>query len=194
MNEVTVIPAPEKNDAISRIRKFMSPIESGIVLTASEEKILQRLTFANGLLAEKKFTSEEIAEKIKEVFHVSIFTSRNDVNNCYALFVNVTEDYVRYTLKHHIEDMRILVEQWKKDKSLAALLPKLFAEITRALSCLPVEKTNNDIPPPVLVFNTTKEIKAPMDAGDAINLADKIISAMKVEDVPFEDLQNESGK
>lgn len=192
MSKSLLVRIPEKTDAFSRIKKFMSNHESGVVLTAVEEKMLTRLIYANGLLSEKKFTREQVAEKIKAVYGVSIYTARADINNTYSLFVSITEDYKRYTLFHHIEFLQQKLQQWKDDKSMAPMLPKLAAEITRAIAAMPVEVNNADVPAPVVLVQTTVNIVSNLTAADALKEADELIEFEKNHEyTEYEDLKNE---
>lgn len=183
---------PEKTDAFSRIKKFMSATESGIVLTATEEKILIRLTYAHGLLSERKFTREQIAEKIKDLHGVSIYTARADINNTYTLFATVTEDYKRYALLHHVEFIDQKINQWSNDKSLSSLIPKLLAEKTRALAAMPVDPSTAEVPQPIIIVNITGAMPQTMSANDALKAADELIEFEKTHEyVDFEDLKDE---
>lgn len=188
MNDVSLY--VDKGDALSRIKTFMSNAESGVMLTPNEEKILSRLIYANALLSERKFTTEQVAEKIKEKFGCSIFTARNDINNTYTLFVSITEDYKRYTLWHHVEFLRQKLKAWETDKSLAHLLPKLSDSITKAIAAMPVKPEAPDIPAPIILINVVGgKITAPeMSPDEARKEADEIIKQEeKGEYIDFED-------
>jgi len=170
----------------------MSKEESGIELTAKEEAILNRMIYANALLAEKKYTREEIAGKVKSRYGVSIHTARNDIDASYSLFVTVTEDFKRYALFHHIEDINATIRQWSTDKSLAPLLPKLFAERTRAINSMPVTIQSPDVAAPVIIINTTTGLSSPMDIEDALKEADKLIEFEKNHDyIQFDENKDE---
>lgn len=155
----------------------MSNEQSGIILSAIEEKMLQRLQYANALLSEKKDTTEEIAQRIKERFEISIWTARKDITNCYALFAEVTDDYKRYTLIHHIEFIEQQLQRAKDDKSLAGLIPKLLAEKTRAIMAMPSKIENPDLPAPIVNLHTTTTIISPMDLTKAMEQAEALIKA-----------------
>lgn len=181
----------EKDDAFSRISKFMGPNESGVVLTGKEEKILTRWTLAHSLLAERKFTREEIAEKISKIHSVSLFTARSDIDNAYKLFISITKEYKQYTLWQSVEDIDKLINKWKDDKSLAALLPKLFAERTRAIAAMPLEAAAPNLPAPVIIVQTTGAINSPMAIDEALKEADKLIQFEKDHEyLDFEDSQD----
>jgi hypothetical protein len=173
---------PEKKDAYSRIRAFMSNEESGIVLTSEEEKKLDRLIIANSLLSERKYTREEIAEKIKQKFAVSIWTARNDINLAYSLFSNVTEDYKKYTLHHHVEDINKLIAKWSLDKTLITLIPKLLEAKTRAIAAMPTTNDIPDVPAPVVIVNVTQTITSDLSPDEAMKEADKLIELEKSHD------------
>lgn len=193
-NNALAIFIPEKNDAYSRIQKFMSNEESGITLSPKEENMLSRWIYANGMLSEKKFTEDEIAEKIKDKFSVSIYTARNDINYTYRLFARVTNDYKRYTLKHHIEFLQQRLQLWKTDKSMAAFIPKLSDSITKAIAAMPAEIELPDIPPPVIIVSTTRDIKPKMSPEEALKEADAIIEYEKTQEyIEFEEVNKEDG-
>lgn len=179
MSRKLAVILPEKNDAFTRIKKFMSSEESGVTLSATEEKMLLRFMMANSLLAERKFTRDQIAEKIKEGFGVSIHTARADINNAYSLFVTVTEDYRRYTLFHHIEFIDQQILKASTDKSLVHLLPKLLDAKTKAVMAMPVEMQAPNVPAPVIIVNVTADIKQSMPISEIIAAADKMIQFEK---------------
>ncbi len=184
----------EKTDAISRIQRFMSNQESGVVLTGEEEKILSRLIYANALLSERKYNQEAIIERIREKFSVSPWTARNDIDNTYSLFSSVTEDYKRYTLKHHIEDIEKKIRQWENDKSMAHLLPKLYEARTRAIVAMPVKLERPDLPPPVIVLNLTGNIiQSGLTADQARAQADELLKFedKEITDIDHEEVKNE---
>lgn len=183
---------PEKKDPFSRIKKFMSNEESGVVLTAKEEEMLSRWIYANSLLSENKYTREDVAKKIQVNYKVSIHTARLDIDRAYSLFVKITDDYKRYTLFHHIEQINAKIQAWGNDKSLAPLLPKLYAEKTRAIAALPVELQAPDVPAPIIIINTTTGILQRMTTEEAIAEADKLIEFEKQhEELDFEDLADD---
>lgn len=181
----------ESNDAISRISRFMSNTESGVVLTIHEEKMMSRLMYANGLLSEKRYSRVKIEEMIVSKFGVSSWTARADINNTYTLFVTVTEDYKRYTLFHHIESIEAEINKVKNDKSLVHLLPKLLAEKTKAIAALPVKTERPDLPAPVIVLSVVGEMKKPeMDTVTAREEADSIIELEDKDFIDYEEVKN----
>lgn len=183
---------PEDKDPLSRIIKFMSNEESGIVLTGIEERILARLIYTHGLLTERKWNSEEIAEKVKERFAVSIHTARNDINKSYRLFSTVSTDYKKFTLKHHVEYIDQLIREWSHDKSLKSLIPKLLAEKTRAVQAMPVDEQPPNIPAPVIIINSTSNIESPVADADLLEAADELIKFEKEKEyLEFQDEPDE---
>lgn len=199
MKKTALIEAPEKEDALSRIRRFMSSEESGIVLSVTEEKMLQRWILANSLITERKFSRDEIAERIKDTHGVSIHTARSDINNAYSLFVSVTADYKRYTLQLHIEFIEKQIMKASTDKSLMPLLPKLLAEKTRALMALDVEQSNPDLPAPMinlymLMMGGGPAKKANSDLNSLLQEADKLIEFEKNHEyTDFSEVKDEPG-
>lgn len=186
------ITLPEKTDAYSRISKFMSPEESGIVLTGKEELILARWTTAYGLLVERKFGREEIVSKIEALYKVSKFTARNDIDNAYKLFINITKEYKQFTLWQTVEFIDQKINQWKDDKSLAPLIPKLLAEKVRAINAMPVDMKAPDLPPPIIIVKSIGAINSPLGINEALLEADKLIEYEKEHEyTDFEDLTDE---
>jgi hypothetical protein len=177
MSKKEVVKLP--GDSYSRIKLFLSPTETGIVLTAKEEEMLKRFVFANGMLSEKKWTRNEIAAKIKEVHGVSYWTALHDINTAYTLYHQVTEDYKRYTLVNHVEDIDKLIQQWSKDKSMAPYLVKLFEAKTKAIQSIPVQLVNPDVPAPVINVSVVKNTTIIMNKDEAIDEADKLIQFEK---------------
>lgn len=193
MNKGVTFFIAEKTDAFSRIKKFMSGEESGVVLSATEEKMLGRMIYANGMLAENKYTEEYVANKIKEHHGVSIFTARNDIRNTYSLFVSVTEDYKRYGLFHHIEFLKQELQRCKGDKSMANLIPKLSDSLTKAYAAMPVKPSTPDIPQPIIVIDTRgRYIKATIDPDEADKEADLLIAMEEKESyIDFEETKKD---
>jgi hypothetical protein len=186
---------PQKTDAFSRIKVYMSEPDSGIVLVTKEEQMLKRMVFADRFLSENKYTVDEVAEKLKDLFGISIWTAKDDIKKTYTLFAGVTEDYKRYAMRHHVEFLNKKISQWENDKSMAPFLPKLIAEKTRALAALPVQAEAPDVPPPVIIVNVTANIIAPMDAGDALSQADKLIEFEKEHEyLEFEETPDDERK
>lgn len=195
MSRSLAVVIPQKTDAFSRIKAYMSDPDSGIVLVAKEEQMLKRMVFANTFLSENKYTVDEVAEKLKDLFGVSIWTAKDDIKKTYTLFASVTEDYKRYAMRHHIEFLNKKISQWENDKSMAPFLPKLIAEKTRALAALPVQPEAPDVPPPVIIVNVTADIKAPLQTIDAISQADKLIEFEKEHEyLEFEDKPEDEPK
>lgn len=181
-------------DALSRIQLFMSNQESGVVLTGEEEKILSRLIYTNALLSERKYSSEQIIEKIKEKFAVSQWTARADIEKTYALFSAVTEDYKRFTLKLHVEAIERKIVQWENDKSLAHLLPKLYAEKTRALAEMPVQRQLPNTPAPVIILDMRGTFNKPdISAEQARQEAETLLKLEEsdITDLDYEDTKDE---
>lgn len=173
------LPADDKNDTLTRIKQFMSSEESGVVLTPAEEKILTRWTRAHSMLQEKKFSREEIAEKIKQYYNVSIYTARSDIDNAYSLFVSVTQDYQRYSLFYQVEYIDKLLAKAEVDKSMLQMIPKLLAERTRAIAAMPVKITGPDLPAPVInlfgVFYNQTQPESKQNISSLLDEADKLI-------------------
>ncbi len=195
MKKSLAISIPQKTDAFSRIKEYMSDPQSSIVLNSKEDQMLKRMIFANKLLSENKHTRDEVEEKIKQNFAVSIWTAKDDIKKTYTLFAGVTEDYKRYAIRHHVEFINKKINEWSSDKSMAPYLPKLIAERTRALAALPVEPEAPDIPPPVIIVNVTTNITAPVILEDAIKEADKLIEFEKDHEyLEFEDNNDDGDK
>lgn len=185
---------PETKDAISRIRKFIGPNESGVILTPDEERMLARMAFAHGHLAENKFAEDQVAEKIKDLFSVSIYTAKADIRNTYSLFVTVTEDYRRYGLKHHIEFLKKELHRCSNDKSLAFLIPKLADSITKAYKELPVQMDVPPTPQPIIVIDTDGKLQAPSKTyEETVAEIDKLIAIeeKKKDYIDFNEVKDE---
>lgn len=170
-----------KEDAFSRIVKYMSNEESGVVLTAKEEQIMARWIYANGLLKERKFREEMVLDKIVDKFAVSKFTARNDISSARSLFVKLTKDLKKYALIHHVEDIAMQIAAWKSDKSLAPLLPKLYDSYTKALAALPEEAEAPTVATPIVnyVLVQNQNINVVMNGADALAAADDLIELEK---------------
>lgn len=177
----------EKNDAFTKILRFMT--DADIVLSAEEEKILDRWIYCDVLLRQRKFKEEDIIDKIKDKFSVSKFTARNDIYKAQALFEGARKVSKTYLLHHHIEDIALHIERIKFDKSLSHLLPKLYDSYTKAVLALPDETNKNVLPPPVFMFNVVQgqEIKKPMSFEEARAAAQKKLNRSEKDYTDFED-------
>lgn len=136
----------EKNDAFTRILRFYT--HADIVLNAEEDKILTRLIHCNSLLRSRKYKTDDIEKNIIEKFSVSKFTAQKDIRDTYALFGQIQVVSKQFILSHNIERMQIKIEQWENDKSLAHLVPKMYAELTRMASALENEVSKKELPTP----------------------------------------------
>lgn len=125
-----------KNDAYSCVLAYIMHPETN-TLNSEQEKILDRWIFCNLMLRDRKLKEEDIIDKIKDKFGVSKFTARNDIGYTMALFVEARRYSKEYLLYNHIEDIGLMIEKWKLDKSLAPFVPKLLHEYTLAISKLP---------------------------------------------------------
>jgi hypothetical protein len=142
----------EKNDAFTRILRFYD--KADIVLTAEEELIMDRWIYCDVLLRSRKHKTDDVIEKIKEKFGVSKFTAQSDIRNTYSLFGQTRTISKEYILSHHVEDIQMTIERFKYDKSLAPLLPKLYAELTRAANALQDVTTRKVLPAPVVIIGS----------------------------------------
>jgi len=184
----------EKNSAYNRILRFYTDDDSGIVLSADEEQLLKRWQYCDRLLLQRKFKSEQIADKIKAQFGVSSHTAQNDIAKTQLLFGAARRASKQYLLIHHAEDIALQIERIKYDKSLAHLLPKLYDAYTKAVAALPEEQNKNILPPPVFLFTTPdgQPIAKPMGIEEARAKAKEKLQQIKDADyIDFEDKPNE---
>ncbi|MGN6477255.1 MAG: hypothetical protein ACTHKV_08515 [Flavipsychrobacter sp.] len=183
-----------KEDAYNKILAYMKSPEENI-LTSVEENILFRWTFCHTLLRDRKLKTEDIIEKIADRFSVSKFTARNDIGYTQALYVEATNFNKEYHFHQHIEDMKLMIEKWKGDKSLAPFVPKLLHEYTLALSKLPETIRNNDKPTVINNFFVVEgqKVQAPLDYEDAHRHADQILEKEGdgIEDIDFEETNDD---
>jgi hypothetical protein len=185
-----------KGDAYTSILQYMMHPES-IALTSDQEKILDRWIFCNTMLKDRKMKEEDIIDRLATKFEVSKFTARNDIGYTMALFVEARRFSKEYLLYHHIEDMGLMIEKWKLDKSLAPFVPKLLHEYTIALSKLP--DTINQKQRPKVTNNffvvPGQNVQAPMSYDEAVIEAAKMIEQEEKEDsitdIDYEDADND---
>jgi hypothetical protein len=167
----------QKNDAYTCILNYMMHPESN-PLMSDHENILDRWIFCNVLLRDRKLKEDDIIDKIRDKFSVSKFTARNDIGYTMALFVEARRYSKEYLLYNHIEDIGLMIEKWKLDKSLAPFVPKLLHEYTLAISKLP--DTINKQKRPKVVNNfflvTGQNTQKPSNYDEAIIEADKMIA------------------
>lgn len=185
----------EKNNAYNRILRFYTEENSGIVLTAEEDGILKRWIHCDKLILSRKFKTEDIAEKIKDLFGVSKMTAQNDIAKTQLLFGAVRRANKEYLLIHHADEIALQIERIKYDKTLAHLLPKLNDSYTKAVAALPDESNKNVLPPPVFLFNLVngQNLVKPMEIEDARAKAkDKLKEISADNYIDFEDQPNGS--
>jgi hypothetical protein len=142
----------EKNDAFTRILRFVD--KRDIILTAEEERILDRWIECDKMLRSRKYKTEGIIDALREKFGVSTFTAQNDIRDTYALFGQTRIINKEYVLSHHVESIQLYIERNQYDKSLAPLMPKLFAELTRATVALQDATTRKVLPAPVVIIGS----------------------------------------
>jgi hypothetical protein len=167
-------------------------------LSSEQEKILDRWIHCNIMLRDRKLKEEDIIDKIKDKFGVSKFTARNDIGYTMALFVEARRYGKEYLLYNHIEDIGLMIEKWKMDKSLAPFVPKLLHEYTLAISKLP--DTINKQKRPKVVNNffivPGQNTQAPVTYDEAIIEANKMIADDAAKDaekdfIDFEDKKDD---
>src|SRR4051812_32029469 len=100
----------EKESAFNRIMRFMD--DGDITLQSKEEAILLRWNHAYKLFIQKKYTREQIAEKVSERFDVSIYTARNDYYQALALYAGLMHSNKKLLLDHHAENLRLMMERF----------------------------------------------------------------------------------
>jgi hypothetical protein len=186
-----------KNDAYSCVLAYMLHPETN-PLSSEQEKILDRWIHCNIMLRDRKLKEEDIIDKIKDKFGVSKFTARNDIGYTMALFVEARRYGKEYLLYNHIEDIGLMIEKWKMDKSLAPFVPKLLHEYTLAISKLP--DTINKQKRPKVVNNffivPGQNTQAPVTYDEAIIEANKMIADDAAKDaekdfIDFEDKKDD---
>lgn len=164
MNNDIVSYEPEKNDAFTRILRFYT--HDDIVLTAEEEGILKRWVHCDKLILQRKFTSAQIIEKMMELFSISRYTAQSDIRQTHALFGQTRTISKQYILSHHIEDIQLAIERIKYDKSLAHLLPKFYAELTKATALLSDEIAKEKTPVPTVYIGSVRVNGAAPESGE----------------------------
>ncbi len=192
MNDL--VPAtPEKNDAFTRILRFMT--DADIVLNYQEDAILSRWVFIDVLLRQRKFREDDIIDQVKTKFTVSQYTARNDIYKAQALFEGARKVSKKYLFQHHAEEIALTIERYKFDKSLVHLLPKLFDSYTKALAALPDEINKTQSPPPIFIFNAApgQAIGKPMSIKEARQKAIAKMQKKNDEDyIDHEDVSNDT--
>lgn len=192
----SLIKTDAKADAYDRILAYMKAPEEN-ALTSVEENILFRWTQCHTMLRDRKLKTEEIIEKLADRFGVSKFTARNDISYTQALYVEATNFNKEYHFHQHVEDMKLMIEKWKGDKSLAPFLPKLLHEYTLALAKLPEAVRNSKKPTIINNFFVVEgqKVQAPLDYEDAYKKAEDMIKgeaeAPGKEYTDYEDLHDD---
>lgn len=137
----------EKNDAFTRILAYYEP-DTDVVLDADEDKILTRWCHCDLLLRSRKYKTPEIIQQMVDKFSISKFTAEKDIAQTYALFGQVRVMSKQYVVSHAIEDLQLQIQRFLFDKSLVALVPKLYAELARFTAMLPGEVAKKQLPVP----------------------------------------------
>jgi hypothetical protein len=204
------IALPEKQDAFSRILRFMT--KSDISLNSLEEIILDRWVYCDVLLRDGRKTHEEIIEDMRSKWQVSKFTAMNDINQTQRLFERSRQVSKKYLGHIHLERINqdlqkvraSLFEKYLDKKSgkekesvpntfEIQALAKLYDAYTKALQALPDELVSEKQPPPMFVFNVApgQSLPTPMDPADALAEADRIINMEQNPDGSFEMKEDE---
>lgn len=137
-------------NTFNRIMQFCT--EGDITLSGEEELIFHRWNSAHKLWLQKKYTEQQIAEKVKELHGVSIFTARNDIYQAMALFGGSIRANKKFLLHHHAESIFLFMERCKVDKTLVHLVPKLADAYTKAVVSMPDEINKDQKQSPQFVF------------------------------------------
>lgn len=140
----------KQETAFNRIKQFMT--EGDICLTGEEELIFHRWNYAYKLYMQKKYTEDQIVDKVASFGTVSSITARNDIYHAQALFGGSIKSNKKFLLHHHAEDIRLFMEKCKVDKSLVHLVPKLADAYTKAIMAMPEEINKDVMPPPIMNF------------------------------------------
>ena len=183
----------EKNDTYTKIAAFIrNPDE--IVLSSKEEIILDRWRTCAVELKANKLTTDEIIDKVVRIYSVSRFTARNDIGYAIALDSESRDSAKEFWINNVIDDLRLTIQKWKLDKSLAPFVPKLYHEYILAIKALPDAVKNRPKPKVVNNFYLVpgQNIEIKMSFDDAMAEADKIISDEEKEYTDYEDLTDDS--
>lgn len=135
--------------------------EGDIPLSPEDEQIFIRWNSAYKFILQKKFTTEQIAEKLKELYRVSIFTARNDIFQAQALFAGSIKASKKFLLYQQQESIMLFIEQCRLDKSLVHLVPKLEMARTKAIMAMPDEINKDVMPPPQINFTPKQNTGSP---------------------------------
>jgi hypothetical protein len=179
-----------KGSAHARIIQFL--LKGDITLHADEEKILERCTFADGLIRSRKYTNQDVISMISTRFAVSKYTAERDITATHKIFGSTRHISKKYLLGHHIEQIALLIQEAKTNPLLAPFLPKFIGEYTKAVLAMPEDITDNGSTPTLLQFVLQGgQIETGMTADQALVLAQRYMKRKAyAEEIPFEDLEN----
>lgn len=145
----TILEQGNQNSAFTRIQRFYSA--GDITLTQKEEEILQRWILCYKLIRQRKFTEEEIIEKIVKLYAVSQYTARNDIYQAMSLHGDMIKANKKLLLYNHAELILLTIEKKKKSAG-AESLSRLFDSYTKAVAAIPDEINKDAMPPPQMLF------------------------------------------
>jgi hypothetical protein len=183
-----IIPLTPGEKAFNNILRFYT--EGDITLSGQEELILRRWNHAHKLMLQRKYTEEQIKEKIHEIYGVTIHTAGRDIYQAQALFGGSINSNKKYLLHHHAENIMLTIERFKNDKSLVHLLPKMFDSYTKAIVSMPDEINKDKMPTPILnlIVVEGQSVTVSNNFEDAIARMKK---RQEAEDIDHEDLKDE---
>src|SRR5687768_1151203 len=98
----------EKDNTFRRIMRFVT--DGDLVLTGKELEVHARWNFCFKTWMQRKFTEQQIVDKVVAAFSVSEFTARNDIYQAQALFGGSVLSNKKFLLHHHAENILLTIE------------------------------------------------------------------------------------
>ena len=150
-------------------------VHQDVNLTKSQDALINRLIYVDGLIRSRKKTTDEIIEGVMEKFQVTQYRAQQDVYDCQRVFGETRKLNKAYLLSHHITDIGLQIQRCVEADKLE-LLPKLYDNYTYAINSLPVNDDVKEAPPAQItfVFNGTPPVdQQPID--DVLAEADRLL-------------------
>lgn len=187
----------KKQDSYSLILRFMT--KADITLSAQDEGILGRWIYCDVLMRTKKYSEEDVIDKVVNHYKVSTFTARNDIYFTQRLFAKTRLIQKKYLIAQHLERIDLDIEKVRKhlltevtdeesgkkylnvDAKELVALAKLHEVYTYTLNSIGDDIERTPLPPPIFQFTLPPGIdfKKPLDTKTALEQADEYMKLDK---------------
>lgn len=179
---------PKTNSQRDRMLAFYSGQD--VVLTAEEEKLKTRLNFVREKLWDWSLSTQEIIEEVCDTFTISKYRAERDIADANYIFGKTLVIDKTLVAGQIVEDIKQTIALVKSARKFD-LLPKLYAELTRANAMLPNDNGGTVKTKKIVIFSLLggTGINAPVAPSDALQQARNLYKR-DFEDIGHEEVEN----